>query len=280
MTSQPKVVSIPISEDVVASKGLRRPKRQTARTQKLDLLPIMVEADVDEIGFRSYLLTADDLGITHALISSWAPPVSRSRPENSLQFGLVPIGNFSPFGPPSFGYPAKATGDLRYALTCLDATDLVPDDETLWTPWRDRIAKWRCREGEIYSSFTASPLFWKIFGHPPLADDDDGFPADFLDISFCSVGNAKQDWAPFWDYKGPFPFTVCFQIKTPIGCRIRWVTSTIDKFDGWYVGLVQDITPKLATLEGRICFELPETSGRLITGGARHLRPGVFIWLR
>ncbi|WP_292459574.1 hypothetical protein [Mesorhizobium sp.] len=237
----------------------------------------MVEADVDEIGFRTYLQTADDLGITHGLISTLATPVGRSSPENSLQFGLVPIGNFAPFGPPNFGNVARPASDPRYALTCLDAIDLVPDDETLWTPWRDRIAKWRCREGEIYSSFTASPQFWTIFGFP--ADDLDGFPADFLDISLCSVGNAKQDWAPFWDHKGPFPFTACFQIKSPIGCRIRWVTSIIDKFDGWFVGLVQDITPKLATLQRRICFELPETNGRLVTSGARHLRPGVFIWL-
>lgn len=205
----------------------------------------------------------------------------RSRLKSLRQFGVAPIASFSTSGPLSFGCSAKAAYGLRYALTCLDATGImVPSDETLWTPWRDGIAKWRCNESNIYSSFTASPLLWNIFGHPPLADDDDGFPPDFLDIHFCSMGDSKQDWAPFSGYKGPFPFATCFQIKSAIGSHIRWVTSTIDKIDNWYVGIVNDITPKLNELQRRISFELPETGGRLITGRAHKLRPGVFLRLR
>lgn len=257
----------------------RRSPRQARRFRRddFDLLPIPVR----EQEFRYCIDEASKLGVTHLLASPFGG-TSATKRRGSEQFALVPIANLLDESSPPTRCPVHNAGGLRYDLVYLDPTGImVPPDEDLWTPWRQGVAKWRCPEGDAYtSSFEASPDLWNLFGHPPLADDDDGFPPEFLDILFCSLGDPKQDWAPeLTGYKGPFPFTTCFQFQSALGSHRRWAASIIHKIENWHVGFVTDITPELTRRKKRISFEVPETKERHVSSAARPFRPGVFVWL-
>jgi hypothetical protein len=152
------------------------------------------------------------------------------------------------------------------------------DEETLWNRGQRTDAWWCCRIRDM-SSFDASQLLWKMFGHR-LDHDVDDDPLDFMDVYLATVGDLRRaHWEPLYGFEGPFPFTACFQIKRASDSQTRWIVSIIDKFEDWCFGIVQDITPQLAELERRIGFRLAEARERRSASELRDLRPGVFLRL-
>lgn len=285
MRIQPIICPFPIAysgAQAPTSTRFAPPERErlTYRSRKLGLVPILVEGDLDATGFQSSLRFARDAGVTHALVAS--PPLhnkKRSWKKGKFEFGLAAIADLAPLAPLGHGHRlngSRAGLDER-ALVVLDASTLVmPDEETIWDPWRSGEARWRCHED--LTSFEASPRLWEIFGH--RLSDDDGHPLDFLDIDYTTVGGPNQRiWGPLNGFKVRYPFSACFQIEGGFGCDHRWVLSIIFKVGSWYLGVVEDITGWLAELEQKVRFELPEARSRRVVGGPRHIRPAVFLRL-
>ena len=280
MKIQPKIGIFPI--DYANGKALNgagfaraERKRLTSRTRNFSLVPIIVEGDLDAIGYQSALQLAYDAGVTHILVAS--PPLYASK-KVKFDLGVAPISELASLASPGRrSQPNRPKAALSgFALVFLDARTPFPiDEDTMWDLWLRRDAWWRCRQNLTW--FEASRPLWQIFGHK-LYDDDDGDLPDFLDIDITTVGGPNQGhWGPLHGYRGPFPFTACFQIERAIGSQTRWILSIIDKVEDWYVGLVEDITPQLAELKRQISFELEEAQAARLAGNRPGFQAGVFL---
>lgn len=249
-------------------------KRLTSGVRKLRLVPILVETDLDTVGSESSLQLARDASITHVIVATY--PLHQSK-RVKFEFGLAPISELAslvPLGRRSRANQHKLRLDGS-ALVVLDARRPFPiDEDTMWALHQRQDAWWRCRQDLTF--FEASRPLWQTFGHKQYDDDEGDCLLDFFDIDLTTVGGSYQGhWGPLHGYKGPFPFTACFQIQR--GRQIRWVLSVIDQVEDWYVGIAEDITPQLAALERQIRFYLPEPQRARLVGNRPHSQAGVFL---
>ncbi|MBZ9965009.1 hypothetical protein [Mesorhizobium sp. BR1-1-2] len=258
------------------NSGFAQAQRYRPRswTRNVSLVPIVVEGDIEAIGFQSSLRLAHDASVTHALVASH--PLHHSR---RVKLGLVPISELARLAlprRPSRQKPPNAGLD-GLELVRLGVRRPFPiDQDVMWDLWQREDAWWRCRQDLTF--FEASLCLWQVFGHKLYDNDDGDSLLDFLDIDFTTVGGPYQGhWGPLHGYKGPFPFTACFQIERTVGSQTRWILSIIDQVEDWYVGVVEDITPRLAALERQIRFELPEAQGPRCTGNKPGFQAGVFV---